>query len=90
MSVLYLYNVATNKEVLLTVRISENVRDEFKKAAELRGASMSGLLHQYIVRTIREEKDTSSHSFDVAEYEHPVNTLSQHRQTLAVLKEKAK
>lgn len=59
----YLYIVATNKEVLLTVRIAESVRDEFKKAAELRGASMSGLLHQFIVMTIRQEKAASPHEF---------------------------
>lgn len=59
----YLYNVATKKEVLVTIRIAENVRDEFKIAAQLRGASMSGLMHQYIVRTIREEKELSPHSF---------------------------
>lgn len=51
----YLYVVATNKDVLVTVRIAESVRDDFKRAAELRGATMSGLMHQYIVRTIREE-----------------------------------
>ena len=55
---LYLYDVATKKEVLVTIRIAENVRDEFKKAAELRGATMSGLMHQDIIRTIREEKQT--------------------------------
>lgn len=60
---LYLYDVATKKEVLVTIRIAENVRDEFKKAAELRGATMSGLMHQFIIRTIREEKQMSPHEF---------------------------
>ena len=59
----YLYNVATKKEVLVTIRISENTRDEFKIAAELRGSTMSGLLHQWIIRTIREEKQMSPQNF---------------------------
>lgn len=58
----YLYVVAT-KEVLVTVRIAEPVRDEFKRAAELRGSTMSGLIHQFIVRTIREEKADSPQAF---------------------------
>lgn len=61
----YLYNVATNKDVLITVRIAPEVRDQFKKAAELRGSTMSGLMHQFIVRTIREEKQTSPGEFTV-------------------------
>lgn len=63
MSMPYLYNVPTKKEVLVTVRISEKVRDQFKIACELRGASMSSLLHQFIVRTIREEKDLTPSAF---------------------------
>lgn len=60
---IYLYSVATKKEVLVTIRIAENVRDEFKMAAELRGATMSGLMHQFITRTIREEKQLSPDTF---------------------------
>lgn len=59
----YLYIVATNKEVLVTIRIAESVREEFKKAAELRGSTMSGLMHQFIIRTIREEKQMSPQAF---------------------------
>lgn len=59
----YLYNVATKKEVLVTIRIAENVRDEFKMAAELRGSTMSGLMHQFIIRTIREEKQQQPQAF---------------------------
>lgn len=59
----YLYNVSTNKEVLVTIRVAENVREEFKKAAELRGSTMSGLMHQFIIRTIREEKQISPQTF---------------------------
>ncbi len=59
----YLYIVPTNKEVLLTVRITESVREEFKKVAELRGSTMSGLMHQFIVMTIRQEKIASPHEF---------------------------
>lgn len=49
---------------LVTVRIAETTLLEFKAAAELRGAGMSGLLHQYIVKTIREEKERSPEQFE--------------------------
>ena len=45
------------KERLVNVRLKEKTHQEFKIACELRGASMSSLLHQFIVRTIREEKE---------------------------------
>jgi len=51
------------KEKLVNVRLTPKTHEEFKIACELRGASMSSLLHQFIVRTIREEKDMSPHSF---------------------------
>lgn len=51
------------KTKLITVRLKEETHEEFKIAAELKGLTMSGLLHQFIVRTIREEKDTSPQSF---------------------------
>jgi len=72
----YLYIVATNKEVLVTIRIAPEVRNEFKTAAELRGSTMSGLMHQFIVKTIREEKGENPQVFKT--------------QRVAVLKEKAK
>lgn len=51
------------KEVMINVRLAEAVREEFKIAAELRGASMAGLLHQFIVKTIREEKEREPQAF---------------------------
>jgi hypothetical protein len=55
------------KEAWLNVRIREDVRDEFKLAAELRGASMSGLLTMFIYRVIREEKAKNPDSFAPAD-----------------------
>lgn len=56
-----LYNVMTEeavtKEVLVNFRLRPDVRDEFKAVAELRGSTMSGLLHQYAIKLIREEKE---------------------------------
>lgn len=51
------------KERLVNVRLKEQTHKEFKIACDLRGASMSSLLHQFIVRTIREEKEASPQSF---------------------------
>lgn len=45
-----------NKEVRINVKISPTKRREFQIAAELRGGTVSGLIHQFIVRTIHEEK----------------------------------
>jgi hypothetical protein len=48
----------------LNLRLDPAVRDQFAIAAKLRGASMSGLLHQFIVRTIREEKAEAPQAFN--------------------------
>ncbi|MGA9996902.1 MAG: hypothetical protein WBP93_15900 [Pyrinomonadaceae bacterium] len=52
-----------NKEVLINIRLRSDIREEFRLAAELRGATMSGLLHQFIVRIIREEKERDPKAF---------------------------
>lgn len=57
-----LYNVMT-KEVLINLRINEQAREDFKIVAELRGASMSTLLHQFIYKSIREEKERIPEAF---------------------------
>lgn len=51
------------KKAILNLRLDPLVRDQFAIAAKLRGASMSGLIHQFIVRTIREEKSDSPQAF---------------------------
>lgn len=51
------------KKAILNLRVDPEVLKNFKIAAKLRGASMSGLIHQYIVRTIREEKADSPQAF---------------------------
>ncbi len=58
-------NVTTKgRDVWINLRVNLRIREEFKLAADLRGASMSGLLHQFIVRTIREEKEKSPVAFE--------------------------
>lgn len=54
-----------DKKVILNLRLKSETRDDFAIAAELRGATMSGLLHQFIVRTIREEKEAAPHQFRI-------------------------
>lgn len=51
------YRMAGPKVKMINVRLTASVHDDFKTACELRGASMSSLLHQFVVRTIREEKE---------------------------------
>lgn len=64
-----IYNAMTkgNKEVNLNLRVRADVRDEFKVVAELRGASVSSLIHQFMVKTIREEKEIEPEAFAIRE-----------------------
>jgi hypothetical protein len=56
-----------NKEINLNIRVRRGVREDFKIVADLRGASMSSLVHQFIIKCIREEKKISSEAFGKAE-----------------------
>ena len=51
------------KEKLITVRVTEDKHAEFKIAADLRGATMSSLIHQFIFQVIREEKRQHPEAF---------------------------
>ena len=66
---------AKNRGELLTVRVGTAVHKDFKLAAELRGATMSGLVHQFVVKTIREEKEREPGAFGIepVEPEHKNN-----------------
>lgn len=55
--------VAKPKVKMINLRLSEDTHDAFKIACELRGASMSSLLHQFVVKTIREEKELDPKAF---------------------------
>lgn len=54
------------KSVKLNIRMSAEVRDDLHAVAILRGATASSLLHQYIVRITREEKQRSPAEFEAA------------------------
>jgi hypothetical protein len=58
-------NVSTKelKEVRINVKISPKLRTDFHTAARLRGATMSALLHQFVVKTVREEKEREPGAF---------------------------
>jgi hypothetical protein len=68
-----LYNVMTaeTKEVLINLRVKPEVREAFRLAAQLRGATMSGLLHQFIFRTVREEKERDPEPFNKPAFNKP-------------------
>lgn len=64
-----------SKEKLLTVRVKPQVLRDFKVAADLQGASMSALVHMFVVRTIREYKEMQPRAFERdPERERPVIT----------------
>lgn len=58
-------NVMTN-DVRINIRVKPQTRDEFHAVAYLRGAKVSGLLHQYMVKMIREEKERNLEAFEEA------------------------
>jgi hypothetical protein len=54
------------KEKLSTInlKVPPRTHADFRIAAKLRGGTMSSLLHQYIVRIIREEKERDPEAFN--------------------------
>jgi len=57
-----LYIVKT-KEKLMNIKMRRQTHREFQIAAELKGSTMSSLLHQFIVQTIWEEKKKHPEAF---------------------------
>lgn len=53
------------KESLLTLRVRPDVRDSFRVIAEMKGVTMSGLIHQFMMRTIRDMQDAYPEEFKV-------------------------
>ena len=57
-------NVMTRpKSTYIQFRVSDDVKRELQIVAELRGLSMSGLIHSFIVKAIREEKEADPQAF---------------------------
>lgn len=48
---------------MINVRLTDETHEDFKIVCELRGVSMSGALHQFIVKSIREEKEREPQAF---------------------------
>jgi hypothetical protein len=63
------YFVASPKEKMINVRLEPSIHEDFKIACSLRGVSMSSLLHQFIFRVIREEKEIAPRAFARSEIE---------------------
>lgn len=54
------------KDALINLKINTGTRDDLKAAASLRGLTVSALLHQFIVKTIREERERNEQAFQAA------------------------
>lgn len=67
----HLYNVMTkqNKGKLVNFRVREDLKREFEITAELRGTTLSGLIHQLLVKAVREEKDREPQAFGIVKLE---------------------
>ena len=50
---------------MINVRLKNETHTEFKALSEIRGASMSTLLHQFILTSIREEKERDLKGFQL-------------------------
>lgn len=59
--------MAMPKDTWLQIRIREEIKDDLRIAAELRGLTVSALLHSLIVKTIREEKEVQPSAFPKTE-----------------------
>ena len=60
---MYKVNTKKNKDVRINLKAAEELRQEFRLVAELRGSTMSNLLHQFIVATVWEEKKKHPEAF---------------------------
>lgn len=63
------------KDTFLQIRIRENVKRELQKVAEMRGLTMSALIHSLIVKAIREEKEADPRAFREEPKKLPATTL---------------
>ncbi len=54
------------KDERINIRISPKTKIELEAVAELRGTSMSGVIHQSIVRAIRDERAADPKAFNEA------------------------
>lgn len=52
-----------SKSEYVQFRIRDDIKRELKIVAELRGLSMSSLIHSLVVQAIREEREASPHAF---------------------------
>lgn len=74
--------------VLLNLKLPRDLRDDFKVAAKLRGGSMSTLIHQFVVRVIREEKEKNPAAFaDFVPEEKAIVMSPNNQQALEILAE---
>lgn len=55
--------MASPKVRMINVRLTPEIHESFKIACDLRGVSMSSLMHQFVVKTIREEREIEPKAF---------------------------
>ena len=73
------------KTKMIGVLADEQTHADFAKACELRGVTMSGIVHEFIVKVIREEKEREPDAFartvqmPVKIIDEPEHLLRKHR-----------
>ena len=53
----------SNEIVNFNVKVREDIKDEFEIAAKLEGMDMSGMVRNFMIRTIREAKQREPEAF---------------------------
>lgn len=61
---IYKLTTVKKKNDNIIIRVSPDVHDEFRAAAAVKGATKSGLIHQFIFKTIREAKAEDPAKFE--------------------------
>ena len=56
----------TLRQDRINIRLKKELKEEFEAACTVRGLKMSAAIHQFIVRTVREEKEKSLDEFLLA------------------------
>ncbi len=56
-------NPNEQKTALLTIKLPPSVLEDFRIASMLRGATMSGLVQQFVTKIVREEREAVPDAF---------------------------
>lgn len=83
------YVAPSNRDDQLHIRLKPDVKEDLKILADLRGLTMSGLVHSLVVQTIRAEKSQFPQAFEQGKKLAPRSKKKMKLSTGSTLKQKA-